>query len=144
MNKLYTTLLFFTVSALTLSAQQTESPEGMWQTKDDETGEVESVVEIYEQDGAYFGRIAEILTDNKDAKCTKCSGKQKDQPVLGLVIIKDLEKDGDEWNGGTIMDPRNGSTYRLISWFDEDPNTLYIRGKHWTGLYRTQTWTRKK
>jgi len=144
MNKLYPILLFFTLSTLTLSAQQMDSPEGMWQTLDDETGEVESVVEIYEQDGAYFGRISDILTDNKDAKCTKCSGKQKDQPVLGLVIIKDLEKDGDEWNGGTIMDPRNGSTYRLISWFEEDPNKLYIRGKHWTGLYRTQTWTRKK
>ena len=60
------------------------------------------------------------------------------------MIIKNLEQDGDEWNGGTILDPQKGSEYRLVSWFEEDPDKLYIRGKHWTGLYRTQTWTRKK
>ncbi len=143
MNKRYTILFFIAVLSLSLFAQRSESPEGMWQTHDDETGEVKSVVEIYEQDGKYFGRIAEILVDNKDAKCTKCSGKQKNQPILGLVIIKNLEKDGDEWNGGTILDPEKGAEYRLISWFDEDPDKLFIRGKHWSGLYRTQTWSRK-
>lgn len=144
MSKIYTFLFFIAVFTSPLLAQNTEAPTGMWQTLDDETGEAKSIVEIYEQDGKYFGRIAEILTDNKDAKCTKCKGKQKDQPIKGLVIIKNLEKDGDEWNGGTILDPQKGSEYRLVSWFEEDPNVLFIRGKHWSGLYRTQTWTRKK
>lgn len=144
MSKIYTLLFFIAVFTSPLLAQSTEVPTGMWQTFDDETGEAKSIVEIYEQDGKYFGRITEILTDNKDAKCTKCKGKQKDQPIKGLVIIKNLEKDGDEWNGGTILDPQKGSEYRLVSWFKEDPNVLFIRGKHWSGLYRTQTWTRKK
>lgn len=136
--------LIFTAAFSFALAAQTDTPTGMWQTIDDETGEARSVIEIYKQNGKYNGRIAEILTDNKDALCTECSGKMKNKPMLGLVIIKDLVKDGDEWNSGTILDPQKGSEYRLVAWFeDNNPNKLYIRGKHWTGLYRTQTWIRK-
>ena len=135
-------LLLLSLSFTALSAQ-TDTPVGDWKTIDDNTGETKSIVSIYEQDGKYFGRIKEILTANKDALCTECSGKQKNQPIKGLIIIKNLEKDGDEWNGGTILDPQKGSEYRLVAWYEEDPNKLYIRGKHWTGLYRTQTWIRK-
>lgn len=135
--------LFF-VALSPLTAQDTSTPAGTWQTIDDDTGEAKSLVEIYEQNGKYYGRIAKILTDNKGAICDKCTGKQKNQPIEGLVIIKNLEKDGDEWNGGTILDPQKGSEYRLVVWYEDDADKLFIRGKHWTGLYRTQTWVRKK
>lgn len=138
--------LLFALAAFTagLSAQDTSTPAGMWQTIDDKTGEVRSVIQIYEQDGKFFGKIAEILTGNDDALCTECSGQLKNKPMLGLVLIKDLEKDGDQWNGGTILDPEKGSEYRLVVWYEDNPDELFIRGKHWTGLYRTQTWKRKK
>ncbi len=30
-------------------------------------------------------------------------------------------------------------------WFEKgQPDELRVRGKHWTGLYRTQTWYRVK
>lgn len=138
---------FLTFSMLILSAivvgQSPEHPTGTWQTIDDQTGQVKSLVEIYEKEGRYFGRVAAILTDKKEAVCTECSGALKNQPILGMTIIKDLQKDGDEWNGGTILDPNKGAEYRLVAWFEEDPNKLFIRGKHWTGLYRTQTWHRQ-
>ena len=145
MAKRYPTLLLFIAVFIMsgLQAQSTEALTGSWKTKDDETGETKSIVEIYEQDGKYFGRVASLMK-NKDARCTECSGKKKDQPIVGLLIIEDLEKNGDHWSGGTILDPKKGSTYKLSAWFEEDPNTLYIRGKHWTGLYRTQTWTRDR
>ncbi|NJC26350.1 DUF2147 domain-containing protein [Neolewinella antarctica] len=133
---LLTPLLFTCVSA------QTTSPEGRWATTDDETGEKQSIIEIYKVGDKYDGKIAEILTDKKDAICTECSGKLKGKPILGLVIVKDLVKDGDYWDGGTILDPRKGAEYKLSAWYESDPNVLYIRGKHWTGLYRTQTWQR--
>ncbi|WP_020568079.1 DUF2147 domain-containing protein [Neolewinella persica] len=145
MAKRYTFLLFIAVFTLGLSAQSTDVPTGRWQTLDDETGETNSIIEIYEQDGKYFGRIVEILTDNKNALCTKCSGAKKDQPIKGLVIIENLEKSGDYWKGGTILDPKKGADYKLSAWFENsDSETLFIRGKHWTGIYRTQTWKRKK
>lgn len=142
MNKPYFLLFLIVVLSFGLSAQSTDVPTGHWQTFDDETGEVKSIIEIYQDGNSYSGRVAEILTDKKDAVCEKCSGKQKNQPVLGLVIIKDLKVSGDHWKGGTILDPQKGAEYKLSAWFEEDPNTLYIRGKHWTGLYRTQTWKR--
>ncbi len=144
MIKRYFLLPVIAVLSLGLAAQRTDAPTGRWQTLDDETGEAKSIVEIYEQDGKYFGRIAKILTDNKTAVCTECSGKRKDQPIEGMVIIENLEKSGDTWKGGTILDPKKGAEYRLSAWFEEDPNTLFIRGKHWTGLYRTQEWKRAR
>ena len=145
MAKRYTFLLFIAVLfSCSLSAQSTDVPTGRWQTLDDETGEAKSVIEIYEQGGEYYGKIAQILTGNDDAVCDKCSGKDKGRPMLGLVIIKGLEKDGDYWSGGTILDPQKGSDYKLSAWYEDDnPDKLFIRGKHWTGLYRTQTWIRE-
>ena len=55
----------------------------------------------------------------------------------------EAEADGEkEWEG-KIYDPESDTEYRLVMWIEEDPNVLYVRGKHWTGLYRTQTWKRK-
>jgi uncharacterized protein (DUF2147 family) len=142
MTKRYILPFLIAVFSLGLSAQSTDAPTGRWYTVDDETGDRKSVVEIYEQGGKYFGRIAEILTDKKDAVCTECNGAKKNKPILGMVIIEDLKKDGDSWDDGTIFDPRRDATYKLSAWYEGDANALYIRGKHWTGLYRTQTWKR--
>ena len=128
-----------------VSAQSLTTPEGRWKTVDDETGQTKSIVEIYKRsDGTYDGKIVEILTDKKDAVCDKCSGAKKNKPILGMVIIEDLEADDDYWSDGEILDPNKGSTYGLSVWYeDKNPNTLYVRGKHWSGFYRTQTWTRE-
>lgn len=145
MIKSYTFLILIAVLfSCGLGAQTTDLPTGRWQTLDDETGKAKSVIEIYEQDGKFYGKIAKILTGNDDAVCDKCSGKDKGRPMLGLVIIKGLEKNGDFWDGGTILDPQKGSEYKLSAWYEgENSDKLFIRGKHWTGLYRTQTWVRE-
>lgn len=84
------------------------------------------------------------MTKNKTAKCTKCSGAQKDAPILGLTIVSGLVANDDYWSGGNILDPLKGKTYGLSIWYEnDDPNVLFVRGKHWTGLYRTQTWRRQ-
>lgn len=151
-NSIYSIMYrFFSVSAFlflftaSLFAQSTDSPAGRWQTIDDETGEVKSIINIYEKDGKFYGRVAEILTDNKDAICENCKGSQKNAPIKGLLIMRDLEAEDDYWAGGKILDPEKGSEYRLSIWYEnDDPNTLFVRGKHWTGLYRTQQWKRAK
>jgi uncharacterized protein (DUF2147 family) len=145
MAKRYPFLLFIAVLfSVGLQAQSLDTPTGRWQTLDDETGEAKSVINIYEQDGEYFGKIAKILIGDNNAVCDKCSGKDKGRPILGLVIIKDLKKDGDSWDSGTILDPQKGAEYKLSAWYENDnPDKLLIRGKHWTGLYRTQTWVRE-
>ncbi|GJM31516.1 MAG: hypothetical protein DHS20C18_05170 [Saprospiraceae bacterium] len=121
------------------------SPVGIWKTVDDKTGETRSQVEIYEQNGQFFGKIIKLLQKPADTVCEECKGDKKNQPVVGMVIIEGVKPHKDYWKNGTILDPESGNEYACSFWF-EDNNTdaLKLRGKHWTGLYRTQTWFRVK
>jgi uncharacterized protein (DUF2147 family) len=118
-----------------------DSPVGKWNTVDEKTGKVVSQVELYDQGGKLFGKITG-LTEPKNAQgkpkiCTKCQGDDKDKPIVGLVILKDLSASGDRYKGGTIMDPEDGKIYKAEVW-PEDGN-LKVRG--YLGIfYRTQTW----
>lgn len=88
-----------------------QSPIGQWKTIDDETKMEKSIVEIYESGGMLFGKIVRLLQEKDGGAgklCTKCEGEDKDKPILGMVIIKNLKKDGDEYKGGTIMDQPKG------------------------------------
>lgn len=138
---LLTSLLFLASFGL---FAQTSSPVGRWANIDEDTGEKNSIIEIYQNGDSYDGKIAEILTNNKDAVCTECSGKLKGKPMLGLQIISGLKAEDDYWSGGTILDPKKGAEYKLSAWYEDDPDVLFIRGKHWTGIFRTQTWQRVK
>jgi len=115
---------------------------GKWKTIDTEDGEAKSIVEIYEQDGKVFGKIIDILNpDNKDALCEKCEGNEKNTPVLGLVLIKNMQKDGDYYRKGTIFDPEHGKKFKCRIKLTEDPNILQVRG-YIAFLYATQYWER--
>lgn len=116
---------------------------GKWKTIDDETGEAKSIVEIYEQNGKVYGKIADILNPaRKNALCEKCEGADKNKPVLGLVIIKDMEKSGKYYKEGTIFDPEKGKEYTCRLYVDpETPNTLQVRG-YISFLYKSQYWKR--
>ncbi|WP_027391114.1 DUF2147 domain-containing protein [Aquimarina latercula] len=114
---------------------------GKWKTIDDNTGEPRSIVEIYKKGNKLFGRIDRILKESdRKQLCKECEGDDYNQPIEGMVIIKDLQKDGDEYEDGTIMDPENGKVYRCKIWIEEnDPNTLNVRG-YIAFLFRTQKW----
>lgn len=91
-------------------------PTGRWQTIDDGTGKAKSVVEIYRTtDGSYAGKVVEILDTHNgiDPACDKCRGSNRNKPIKGMVILWGLKADGaGKWNGGTVLDPENGRTYR--------------------------------
>ncbi len=142
MKKFVLSGLLFLGLSLYVAAQ---TPLGTWKTIDDNSGEARSHVEIYEQNGKLFGKIAKLLLADPSTVCDACKGDKKDKPVLGLVIIEDMKANKDFWKGGSILDPESGNNYGCSIWFD-DGNTdiLKVRGKHWTGLYRTQTWYRVK
>ena len=118
-----------------------ESPVGKWRTVDEKTGEVVSEVEVYEQGGKLFGKITALTEPNdssgKPKVCTKCTGADKDKPVVGLVILKDLSPSGDSYEDGTILDPEDGKVYTAEIWVED--GKLKVRG--YIGfLFRTQTW----
>jgi uncharacterized protein (DUF2147 family) len=135
--KNYFLLAFFFVSCL-LSANDIL---GKWKTIDDETGEVKSIVEIYEKNGKYYGKVIQIMNKaRQDAKCDKCTGAKKNKPVLGLEIIVDMKKDDNEFTGGKILDPESGKEYKCNISF-ETKNKLKVRGYIGFSLIgRTQYW----
>jgi uncharacterized protein (DUF2147 family) len=118
---------------------------GKWTTIDDETGNKKAIVEIFEEQGKYFGKIIEILEPEKrKQKCTKCEGADKDKPVLGLTIIKGMVKNGKIYEDGEITDPKNGKTYRC-KMSPEGKDKLIVRGYLGISLLgRSQTWIRHK
>jgi uncharacterized protein (DUF2147 family) len=140
------TLLFLLLAAFSLhnlSAQ--DQIVGKWKTIDDETGQPKSIIEIYKKDGKYYGKIIQLLTDkNSDGVCRTCEGKYKDKNIIGLVILKDLVFDADdqEWEDGTIMDPKNAKEYSVYLKL-EGPGKLKVRGYIGFSLIgRTQYWYR--
>jgi hypothetical protein len=114
--------------------------EGKWKTIDDETGKAKSIVEIFKKnDGKYYGKIQQLMQKPTNDNCVKCKDDRKNKPLIGLEIIRGLEKDGDEFTGGTITDPKNGKTYKCT--ITRDGNKLNVRGYiGFSVIGRTQVW----
>ncbi len=132
------------LSLLILSqTMMAQSITGKWKTIDDDSGKERSIVEIYQNGERYFGKIVKLFREPgepKDPRCTECKGEKKDQRILGMEIIQNLEYDpkDKEYDGGQILDPENGNVYDCKIWVDER-GQLKVRGYLYF-LYRTQTW----
>jgi len=123
---------------------QPDSIEGIWVTKDDETGKQKSEVLIYKKNEKLYGKITKLLLpEDEGKKCINCKGKKKDQSIAGMIIIEDLQLNDHIWENGTILDPKSGKVYDCYIGF-EDRNTLKVRGYIGFSLIgRTQIWKRK-
>ena len=108
-------MIVLTLLAAPLVSFAQSSAEGRWKTIDDETGKVKSIVEITEAaNGTLQGTVVEVLQSDRgpNPTCDKCKGANKDKPIKGMTILWDLKKDGDQWSGGTVLDPAKGKTYK--------------------------------
>ncbi|AZZ37008.1 DUF2147 domain-containing protein [Bdellovibrio sp. qaytius] len=133
---------FSAFGAESAAVSATATPVGFWKTIDDSTHEPRAIVEIKEVDGKLFGSIIKTFPKEGDkTECVECSGDKKNKPIIGLEIIWDLKKDGDEWNGGQILDPKNGKTYKAKISLQDNGEKLKVRGFiGFSLLGRTQTW----
>ncbi len=94
---------------------------GKWQTIDDNTGAVRSIVEVFENEGKINGKIIKLFpkpTEDPDPVCDKCDPEDSryNRKVIGMEIIRGLKPDGPEHSGGDILDPENGKVYRSKIW----------------------------
>lgn len=139
MKKIVFTLVL-TIISITINAQTIF---GKWHSTNDDTGKVDSVIEMYEKDGKAYAKIVEIKDpERQKAVCEKCEGANKNKPILGLEILTGLQKDDDEWSGGEILDPRNGKVYKCYIKLVK-PNKLKIRGFiGFSLLGKTKYWNR--
>jgi uncharacterized protein (DUF2147 family) len=134
------------LAAAGLAHAQT-TPAGLWKTIDDDGKTEKSLVRIVDTAGVLSGKVEKIFDAAKqDAKCEECSDARKGQPVLGLTIIQGVKANAGEpglWDGGEILDPNNGKTYKVRLKPVNGGKTLEVRG--YIGmpmLGRTQTWQR--
>jgi uncharacterized protein (DUF2147 family) len=123
-------------------AQNASDIVGLWYN-----AEKSAKIEIYKKGEKYFGKIvwlSEPLRDGKPKLDHKNENeKLRTRPVLGLHIFENFEFDEDEWDGGTIYDPKNGKTYSCV--ITKEGEVLEVTG--YIGLSfigRTTQWTRAK
>jgi len=134
-------------AALTAAAQAT-SPAGLWRTIDDSSKKDKSLVRIVEANGVYTGKVEKIVDPDspKDAVCKDCSDERKDQPIVGMTIIRNVKQSADDkavFEGGDILDPNNGKVYRVKLKLIDNGSRLDVRGYIGTPMLgRTQTWIR--
>ncbi|MDE2427381.1 MAG: DUF2147 domain-containing protein [Burkholderiales bacterium] len=129
-------------------AHADDSPTGLWKSIDDKSGKPKALIRITEIGGELQGRIEKLFLEpdaEKEPKCVKCEGVNKDQPIIGMTILFGLKKDGDEYNGGKILDPGNGKLYSSKLTLIENAKKLNVRGYIGAPLFgRTQTWIREQ
>ena len=76
-------------------------------------------------------------------RCTQCQGDQKNAPVLGIVFIKGMRQDGLSYQGGSILDPRDGTVYSALMELNPDGQNLTVRGYIGLPLLgQSETWRR--
>lgn len=122
-----------------------QSPAGLWKTIDDKTGKERALVRITESGGVFNGKIEKLLAaDAKpDAKCDQCTDARKDQPVVGMTILRNVKKNEEIYEGGDILDANNGKVYRVRLTLASDNKKLDVRGYIGTPMLgRSQTWLR--
>lgn len=116
---------------------------GKWNTIHEETGKIISVVEIYEMNNKIYGKVCEISNPkSRNLLCKNCLGEDKDKPILGMTVIKGLQKNSNEYSDGEILDPNSGNLYQCyITLIHQDK--LKVRGYIGISLFgRTQYWER--
>ena len=133
---------------LSTLAQAQATPAGLWKTIDDATKKEKSLVRITDNGGAFSGKIEKLLdpASKPDAVCDKCSDDRKDKPILGMTIITGVRQSAnaaDIWDGGHILDPNDGKSYKVRLSPVDGGKKLDVRGYNGMPLLgRTQTWLR--
>ena len=141
-------LLVLPLAAFAQNAFAQDTPVGKWRTIDDKTGKVKSIVEITEAaNGTLQGKVLQVLDSEKGPNplCDACKGANHNKPIEGMVIAWGLRHEGDAWDDGKIMDPKNGKVYSAKMTPVDGGKKLEVRGyMGFSLLGRTQTWVREE
>lgn len=138
-------LIVAIVPLTSMVSAEANSPVGVWETIDDDTNKAASHVQIWERNGKLSGKILKLIDpDGPNPLCTECRGNKKNQPIIGMLIMWNMQKGDDGWwEDGSIMDPDNGKTYRCKIKLTNGGTKLDVRGYVGISLFgRTQTWNR--
>lgn len=124
------------------------SPVGLWRNVDDVSGKPRPLIRVTESNGTLQGKIEKVFrapSEDRNPKCEKCEGALKDVPVIGLMILSGLKKEGAEYTAGKILDPDNGKVYSSKIQLTDGGEKLNMRGYIGVSMLgRSQIWERQE
>ncbi|MDB5137284.1 MAG: hypothetical protein JWP37_3887 [Mucilaginibacter sp.] len=130
------------ISVNSIAKAQADKIEGLWYN------DIKSAKVLITRDanGKFYGKVVWLKEPLKNGKPKvdelNTDEKLRTRPRLGLPVLADFVKDGDDkYVDGTIYDPNNGKTYSCKMTYKG--KTLDIRGYIGISLFgRTTTWSR--
>lgn len=139
-------LLIQAVLSISLPCLAQTTPVGLWQSVDDATGKPRAEIRLSESAGVLTGRIERSLLPTPVGAvllCILCQDDRKDKPLIGMEIIRQMKvgSDAQTWEGGEILDPDKGKTFKLRLQLQENGKKMQVRG-YIGPFFRDQTWIR--